>query len=100
MSIRDVVDDEDGGWARLAGCPYGVQGNNRWGMVAERPHHRSWHHLVSSGSGVGVFQNTKSADQRYSPMCAWRVFPSSSMIFKNEGIKAFDLIADKQLIET
>lgn len=27
----DVVGDEDGGWARLARCPYGVQENNRGG---------------------------------------------------------------------
>lgn len=27
--------DEDGGWAELAGCPYGVQGSNRGGRVGE-----------------------------------------------------------------
>lgn len=27
----DVVGDEDGGWAGLARCPYGVQENNRGG---------------------------------------------------------------------
>lgn len=36
----DVDGEEDGGWAGLAGCPYGVQGNNRGGRVEERPHHQ------------------------------------------------------------
>lgn len=31
----NVVGDEDGGWAGLAGCPYGVQGNNRGGKDGE-----------------------------------------------------------------
>ncbi len=35
----DVAGDEDGGWAGLEGCPYGVQGNNRGGRVRKRPHH-------------------------------------------------------------
>lgn len=31
----DVVGDEDGGWAELAPCPYGVQENNRGGKSGE-----------------------------------------------------------------
>lgn len=43
----DMVGDEDGGWAGLAGCPHGVQGNNDGERVGRRPHHRGWQHHVS-----------------------------------------------------
>lgn len=38
----NVAGDEDGGWAGLAGCPYGVQENNCGGRAERRPYHRGW----------------------------------------------------------
>lgn len=82
----DVAGDEDGGWAGLARCPYGVQENNCGGRVGKRPHHRGWRCSVSSvcsstsASSAQLrisqhaYASTGSGDQDLfgmAPVCAW-----------------------------
>lgn len=98
LTVSIGVGDEDGGWARLAGCPYGVQGNNRWGRVTERPHHRSWHRPVSSGSalgGWGCFRTENQLTSTSVPCVLGGRFPAAVCLEE-----ALGLFTDKYLIET